>query len=79
MPYNGQATTVLYTMAILQVCTRVVPTQKSCRNRIQFQRSEKVMVQALGQMMPTQVVQECHLWLNLMGMWDAEKVCLVLA
>lgn len=34
----------------------------------------KIMVRALSQMMST-LVQECHLWLDLAEMQDADKVC----
>ncbi|KAI2645254.1 Gag-Pro-Pol polyprotein [Labeo rohita] len=36
-------------------------------------RATKVTAQALGRAMSTLVVQECHLWLNLAEMKDAEK------
>ncbi|KAI2642399.1 ORF V: Enzymatic polyprotein [Labeo rohita] len=37
-------------------------------------RATKVTARSLGQVMATMVVQECHLWLNLAQMADADKV-----
>lgn len=75
-------------MVILQVYQATVlrDLHKGCPNPEMMQelrsindyalRAKKVTVQVLGRVMTTLMVQEHHLWLNLMERQDAEKVCL---
>ncbi|KAI2653661.1 Gag-Pol polyprotein [Labeo rohita] len=82
----GQAASALHAMAILQVHQAKALKQlhqggsdprlmQELRTATDFAlRATKVMARSLGQVMSTMVVQECHLWLNLSQMSDADKV-----
>ncbi|KAL0170346.1 hypothetical protein M9458_034942 [Cirrhinus mrigala] len=83
---SGQAVSTLHAMAILQVYQAKVLKdlhegvpdpellQELCSVTGYALRTMKVMAQALGRPIYTMVVQEHHLWLNLVEMQDSEKV-----
>ncbi|KAL0152709.1 hypothetical protein M9458_052432 [Cirrhinus mrigala] len=82
----GQAASAVHAMAILQVHQAQALKQlhegrpdkgvlQELRTATDFAlRATKVTARSLGQVMATMVVQECHLWLKLAQMADADKV-----
>ncbi|KAL1270595.1 hypothetical protein QQF64_029611 [Cirrhinus molitorella] len=83
---SGQAASALHAMAVLQVYQAKVLSElhegvpkpellQDLRSATDYAlRATKVTAQALGRAMSTMMVQEHHLWLNLVEMKDAEKV-----
>ncbi|KAL0179586.1 hypothetical protein M9458_025028, partial [Cirrhinus mrigala] len=76
-PYRAMAILQVYQATVLKDLHEGVPDPEllhELRSATDYAlRATKVTAQALGRAMSTMVVQECHLWLNLAEMRDAEK------